>query len=122
MARHRQASLDLDTSILRMYILSISVVFSRRVSSATSQLAGLFAAAVLLRELSSRGAGLSGQESPRGSLLSTDIQQTVLRRTSTLCALCIARKSVAALTGLHDGLLVLRRASKGCMQVCRSGL
>ncbi|KAL6901738.1 hypothetical protein GGI43DRAFT_366286 [Trichoderma evansii] len=63
MARHRQPYLDLDTSILQ-YILSISVVFSRRVSSATSQLAGLFAAAVLLRELSSRGADVSGQREP----------------------------------------------------------
>lgn len=51
-------------------------------------------------------------ESPRGSLLSTDIQQAVLRRTSTLCALCIARKSVAALTGLHG----LSASTKACKQ------
>lgn len=82
MARHRPAYLDLDTG-MPQYILSFLVVVSRRVSSVTSQsvqLAGLFAAAVRLTELSSSGAVVSGQESPRGSLLSTDIQHAVLRR------------------------------------------
>lgn len=106
MARHRQAYLDLDTSIPQ-YVLSFSVVVSRRGSSATSQLAGLFAAAVRLRELSSSGAVVSGQESPRGSLLST------ASNTPCCAALCIAHKSAAALPGPHG-----RSASKGWMHVC----